>query len=74
VILTDAQDNLIEAGDAQESSEGSGYWGYITKVAMPAGTSVTVYAAAIDGLWGLGALSTSLTILRNRTRQLHWGV
>jgi hypothetical protein len=70
VVLTDAQGNLIEAGDAEESSEGSGYWGYITTVSVPAGTSVTVYAAAIDELWGLGALSTSLTILRNSTRQL----
>jgi hypothetical protein len=74
VILTDAQGNLIEAGDAEESSEGSGYWGYITIVSVPAGTSVTVYAAAIDGLWGLGALSTSLTILRSSTRQLQWQV
>jgi hypothetical protein len=68
VIVTDDQGNLIEAGDAEESSEGSGYWGHITTVSVPAGTPVTVYAAALDSLWGLGALSTSLTILRNPAR------
>jgi|GEM_PF-3551937 len=44
----------MEAGDAEETSEGSGYWGYIKPVSVPAGMSVTVYAAAIDGLWGRG--------------------
>jgi hypothetical protein len=57
VTIIEAAGNVIESGEAVESFEGSGYWGYITAVSVPSGTSVIVHAAATDSLGGVGTRS-----------------
>ena len=62
VVIKDDKGNLIESGDASQFEDRAEYWDYLATVAMPAGTSIRVYATAIDGLWGVGAFSQSKTI------------
>lgn len=63
VVIRDDQGNVIESGDAAQFDDCSDCWDYRATVAVPPGTSVTVYAIATDSLWGAGALSAQLTLL-----------
>ena len=62
VVIRDDQGNVIESGDAAQFDDCSDCWDYRATVAVPPGTSVTVYAIATDSLWGAGALSQGTTI------------
>jgi hypothetical protein len=58
VVIMDGQGNLIERGEADPISASAECWSYVARVDVPAGTSVTVQAAAVDRLGGAGTLRT----------------
>ena len=62
VVIQDDQGNLIESGDASQFNDCSDCWDYMTTASVPSGTSVIVSAVATDCLWGVGSLSTKMTI------------
>jgi hypothetical protein len=61
LILKDENGNLIESGNAIDWPEEPNRWAYITRVTVPAGTSVTVHAAVIDGFGGMSTRSERIT-------------
>jgi|KBSSwiStaDraftv2_1062776.scaffolds.fasta_scaffold34043_3 hypothetical protein len=62
VVIRDDKGNVIESGDASPFEDAPDCWDYVATVAVPSGTSVTVYATATDRFWGVGALRTTGTI------------
>ena len=62
VVIRDNKGNVIESGDASPFEDAPDCWDYVVRVALPSGTSVTVYATATDRFWGVGALRTTGTI------------
>lgn len=62
-MFRDEQGKLIERGNATEWPDEPNRWGYLTKAPVPSGTSVNVYATAIDVLGGVGTLSEWITVL-----------
>ena len=62
VVIRDDKGNIIESGDAAPFEDAADCWEYIVTVAVPSCTSVTVYATATDGFWGVSALCTTGTI------------
>ena len=70
LVLTfqDEHGNLIESGDAFEWPDEPNHWAYLTSVAVPEGTVVTVTAVAIDGFGGMSSRSLQVTV-----RQHKWG-
>lgn len=62
VAILDEQGNVIERGEADPFPDSDEYWSYVAQVAVPAGTSVIVQAAAIDCLGAAGSLRTQTII------------
>ena len=62
VVILDHEGNVIERGEADPFPESDECWSYVCRVPVPAGTSVTVHAAAIDCLGGVGSLWAQATI------------
>jgi hypothetical protein len=62
VVIWDDKGNVIESGDAAPFEDDPDCWDYLARVPVPSGTRVTVYAAATDPLWGVGAASQDRTI------------
>jgi hypothetical protein len=62
LTFKDEHGKLIESGNASQWPDEPDRWEYWTKASVPIGTSVIVYAAAIDGFGAMGALSQTVTI------------
>jgi hypothetical protein len=62
IVIQDDQGNLIESGDAAQFEDCSDCWDYVATASVPSGTSVIISAVATDCLWGVGFLSTRITI------------
>jgi hypothetical protein len=62
LIFKHEQGNLIERGEAIPWPDEPNRWAYVTTASVPAGTAVTVYAAATDGFGGMGARSERIAI------------
>ena len=62
VVIMDEQGNVIERGEALPFPESDECWSYAACVALPAGTTVTVHAAAVDCLGAVGRLRAHATI------------
>ena len=62
VVIRDDQGNVIESGNATPFEDCPDYWDYLATVSVPSGTRVTIYAAATDTYWGVGAACQVVTI------------
>jgi hypothetical protein len=62
VVILDERGNVIERGEANPFPESDECWSSVAEVPLPSGTFVTVQAAAIDCLGGVGTLKTAGTI------------
>jgi hypothetical protein len=62
LTIRDEQGNLLESGDAAPWPDDPRFWDYLTKVPVPASTTVIVTATAMDVLGGVGRLSKRVTL------------
>lgn len=62
VVIRDEAGNVLESGDAAPFEDSPDCWDYMATVPVPAGTRVTVSAAATDQFWNVGAACVAATI------------
>jgi hypothetical protein len=63
VTLTDNQGQVFDSGEANETSDGSGHWEYVTTAEAPAGaTSVGISIIATDRPGGVANFTNTKTL------------
>ena len=64
IVVRDEAGNVIESGDAAPFEDAPDCWDYMVTVSVPAGTHVTVCAAATDQFWNVGTARMVGTVVR----------
>lgn len=62
LTITDSNGSLTKSGNTVDWPEQPNRWRYLATVPVPAGTAVTVQAAAIDGFGGMSTRSERITV------------
>jgi len=64
IVIRDEAGNVVESGDAAPFEDAPDCWDYMTTTSVPAGTHVTVSAAATDQLLNVGVANVVGMIVR----------